>query len=291
MANLRSIRKRIASVKNTRQITKAMKLVSGAKLKRATDAVIAARPYNRKLKGILDNLLAHMEGVSHPLFQPHEHVKNVRIIMFGSDRGLCGSYNSALQRKVDSLIRQLTEEGAAVELVAIGRKPRDHAKRMRYSVVKEYNGLTPTQFQLLAREVVLSSVKEFEEGAVDQVILLFNQFVSAITQVPTLETLLPLSAPKAEAEGEAAASLVDFIYEPSQDAILDALLPQMMTARVLQAFLESTASEHGARMAAMDSATRNASEMIGKLTLEYNRARQAAITKELVEIVSGAEAL
>ena len=291
MANLRSIRKRIASVKNTRQITKAMKLVSGAKLKRATDAVVAARPYNRKLKGILDNLLAHMEGVSHPLFQAHEHVKTVRILMFGSDRGLCGSFNSSLQRKLDSLVRQLTDEGAAVEVVAVGRKPRDHARRMRYNIVREIDGVTPAQYQTLARELVVSSVKEFEAGTIDQVILLFNQFISAMTQVVTLESLLPLAAPKTSAEAEAVTSLVDFIYEPSQESILDALLPQMMTARVLQAFLESTASEHGARMAAMDSATRNASEMIGKLTLEYNRARQAAITKELVEIVSGAEAL
>jgi F-type H+-transporting ATPase subunit gamma len=289
MANLRAIRKRIASVKNTRQITKAMKLVSGAKLKRATEAVIAARPYNRKLKGILDNLLATMEELDHPLFRVPEKVERVKIVVFGSDRGLCGSFNSTINRRLDALIRN-DFAGKEVELITVGRKSRDHARRQGYKVVQEYSNLAPASFATVAREVVVGLVKDFEEGHVDLVVLLYNQFRSAISQEVTTENLVPLTPP-VKKDDAAQTALTDFIYEPSQAAILDALLPQLVTARALQAFLESTASEHGSRMSAMDNATRNASEMIEKLTLEYNRARQAAITKELVEIVSGAEAL
>lgn len=288
MASLRTIRKRIASVKNTRKITKAMKLVSGAKLKRATDAVIAARPYNRKLKGILDNLLANSEELSHPLFQGREHIKTVRIVAFGSDRGLCGGFNSTLNRRLDALVREY--HSANVEFITVGRKPRDHTRRMNYKVVQEYANVAPANFQTVSRELVVGLVKEFEEGAVDLVILVYNQFKSAISQEVISEPLLPLTPP-AKTATEGPTSLIEYIYEPSQAAILDSLLPQLVTARVMQSFLESTASEHGSRMTAMDNATRNASEMIDKLTLVYNRARQAAITKELVEIVSGAEAL
>lgn len=289
MANLRAIRKRIASVKNTRQITKAMKLVSGAKLKRATEAVIAARPYNRKLRGILDNLLESMEELGHPLFQVREKVERVKIVVFGSDRGLCGSFNSTINRRLATLIRE-DYAGKEVELITVGRKSRDFARRQGYSVVQELTNLAPANFSTVARELVVGLVKDFEEGRVDLVVLLYNQFRSVISQEVTAETLVPLTPPvRKEDAGQTAR--IDFIYEPSQAAILDALLPQLVTARALQAFLESTASEHGSRMSAMDNATRNASEMIEKLTLEYNRARQAAITKELVEIVSGAEAL
>lgn len=286
MANLRSIRKRIASVKNTRQITKAMKLVSGAKLKRATDAVVSARPYSKKLKEILENVLARTEDASHPLFQVREEVRKVRIVFFGSDRGLCGSFNSSLQRRVEQLLKELP--GVEVEFITVGRKPRDYARRRGWKVVKEFSSVAPARYATLSRELVLELLSEYEAGRTDKVLLVFNQFRTALSQDVVIESLLPLTPPKAE---ESSGSLIDFIYEPSRTAILDALLPQIVTARTLQAFLESNASEHGARMTSMDNATRNATDMIDRLTLEYNRARQAAITKELVEIVSGAEAL
>ena len=286
MANLRSIRKRIASVKNTRQITKAMKLVSGAKLKRATDAVVSARPYSRKLKEILENVLARTEQVSHPLFQARDEVRHIRIILFGSDRGLCGSFNSSLQRRVEHLLKELP--GVEIDFITIGRKPRDYARRRGWTVVKEFGGVAPARYSTLSRELVVELLAEYEAARIDKVLLVFNQFRTALSQDVIVESLLPLTPPKAE---EVSGSMVDFIYEPSRSSILDALLPQIVTARTLQAFLESNASEHGARMTSMDNATRNATEMIDRLTLEYNRARQAAITKELVEIVSGAEAL
>lgn len=288
MANLRAIRKRITTVKNTRQITKAMKLVSAAKLRRATDAAIAARPYNRKLKEILDNLLARMDEKNHPLFQPREQIRRIKVVAFSSDRGLCGSYNSNVNRRVDTFTQE--NKGIEVEYFAVGRKVRDYVRRRGYPLSGDLTGISPAAVADVARELALSLVKEFEDGAVDEVYLVYHQFKTAISQILVTERLLPFMLPT-DGGPSGGASTVDYIYEPSQEAILDELLPQMMASRVMQAFLEALASEHGARMAAMDSATRNASEMIEKLTLEYNRSRQAAITKELVEIVSGAEAL
>ena len=250
--------------------------------------MIAARPYNRKLNDILDNLLASIGDQSHELFQPHEAVRRIKVVVFSSDRGLCGSFNSSINRRLDTFMRE--NASIEVELVTIGRKVRDYARRRSYKVAGENPNIPPVQFDKLARELSLVLVREFELERADEVHLLYNQFRSAISQVVVIEQLLPLVQPTRAGVAEPG-SLIDFVYEPSQGAILDVLLPQLVANRIMQALLESHASEHGARMAAMDSATRNASEVIDRLTLEYNRARQAAITKELVEIVSGAEAL
>lgn len=289
MANLRAIRKRIASVKNTRQITRAMKLVSGAKLKRATDAAVAARPYNRKLKEILGSLLARTEDRSNPLFQVRDEVKRIVVVAFSSDRGLCGSFNTNVCRRVDLIVRENPE--VDIQIVSVGRKVRDHVKRRNLNQLDEHTGVAPAQYAKTASRMAAELVSSFESGEVDEVHLVYTQFRSAISQTVVAEQLLPLVVPPSQDEGAASGSQIDFIYEPARGAILDALLPQLVANRVMQAFLESTASEHGSRMTAMENATRNASEMIDRLTLEYNRARQAAITKELVEIVSGAEAL
>ncbi len=288
MANdLKAIRKRIASVKNTRQITRAMKLVAGAKLRRATDAAIAARPYHQKLNHLLADLLARTEDRSNPLFLPRQEVRRIRIIAFTADRGLCGSYNANVIKFVDNLMKEWG--GKEVDIVAIGRKMADHVRRKGYTMARKLVEVTPKQVESLARELAMMSVRAYEKGEVDEVHLVYQRFKSAISQIVVRDPLLPLVVPETETGGGNQG--VDFIYEPSQTAVIDALVPQVIANRVLTAFLEATASEHAARMTAMDNATRNASELIDKLTLDANKARQAAITKELVEIVSGAEAL
>jgi len=289
MAGLRDIRKRIASVKNTRQITKAMKLVSGAKLKRASDAAIASRPYNAGLRDMFANLAQRSEIEDHRLLRTRDPIKRVRILVFSSDRGLCGSFNGNVTRRLDALIQETSQHDVSV--VAIGRKAAEYGKRRGYEMAEEHTGLKPPDFQTLASRLAASTIEDFLEGRIDEVHMVYNQFKSALTQVLVVKQLLPFIVPAHVPEDGESQTLVDYIFDPSKESILDALLPQMITNLVLQALLESTASEHGARMTAMDSATRNASDMIEKLTLKYNRARQAAITRELVEIVSGAEAL
>ncbi len=289
-SDLKAIRKRIASVKNTRQITRAMKLVAGAKLRRATDAALAARPYNEKLNSLMADLLSRTEDRSNPLFRAREKVQRVRIIAFSADRGLCGSYNANVAKFVDDMVAK--REGCQIEFVVVGRKIAEHARRTGYTVVESLSEITPAQVEVTARSLALDAVRDFESGKVDEVYLVYQRFKSAISQVVVSDLLLPLVVPESpDSEQEAEENLVDFIYEPSQGRVIDALLPQVVANRVMKAFLEATASEHAARMTAMDNATRNASELIDKLTLAANKARQAAITKELVEIVSGAEAL
>ncbi len=287
-SDLKAIRKRIASVKNTRQITRAMKLVAGAKLRRATDAAIAARPYNEKLNHLLADLLSRTEDRTNPLFKKRDEVKKVRIVALTADRGLCGSYNANVAKFVDGFVDQLSDKD--VEIVAIGRKMVEHARRKGYTLAGKLVEVSPKQVESLARELAMTSVRDYERGDVDEVHLVYQRFKSAISQVVVRDPLLPLVVPEAESRGDTNGA-VDFLYEPSQRAVIDALLPQVVANRVMTAFLEATASEHAARMTAMDNATRNASELIDKLTLDANKARQAAITKELVEIVSGAEAL
>lgn len=290
MANdLKAIRKRIASIRNTRQITRAMKLVAGARLRRATDAAIAARPYNKKLNLVLESLLSRTEDRSNVLFQRKKKVSRIKIIAFSSDRGLCGSYNSNVAKYVDQLVKERVD--CKVEFVAVGKKIGEHIRRQGYPLTKMMTDLSPANYADIARELATAAVHEYEQDTVDEVHLVFQRFKSAISQEVVREMLLPLVVPEVADVPSDQASLIDFIYEPSQADVIDALLPQVVANRTMKAFLEANASEHGARMTAMDNATRNASELIDKLTLDANKARQAAITKELVEIVSGAEAL
>jgi F-type H+-transporting ATPase subunit gamma len=287
MANLRAIRKRIGSVKSTQQITKAMKMVSAAKLKRAQDAIQAARPYARKMREVVEALAVRAGEEAHPLLLSRE-AKRLALLVVTSDRGLCGGFNSNLLR---SSYRYIAERGGGyegIDLFVVGRKARDFFRRRRIEIRKEYLNVLGTLSHAHARSLAEDLVGGFLAGDYDEVVIAFNEFRSAISQVVRFEKLFPIAVEdkKAEASGE-----VDYLYEPSRKEILEALLPRYVETQIFRVLLESVAGEHGARMTAMDSATNNSVEMISRLTLQMNRARQAAITKELMEIIGGAEAL
>jgi len=286
MATLKSIRKRIVTVKSTQKITKAMKMVAAAKLRRAQNAVIASRPYAQKLKEVVGSVVARSEGSGHPLLKAHEATKTAEVMVFSSNRGLCGGFNSNLLRKADTFVKELKAKGIAVRLVIIGKKGRDYFAA-RNVTIDENNVAWANVLPFVEALALTQSLAErFAAGAFDEFYLVYNKFESAISQVPTIERLLPFTVDaQTETKG------IDAIYEPSKEAILETLLPKLVAMVIFKAHLESLAAELGARMSAMDSATKNASEMIGKLSLKYNRARQAAITTELMDIVNGAESL
>ena len=284
MPSLKVIRKRIGSVRNTQQITKAMKMVSAAKLRRAQEAVVASRPYAQKLSELLANVAGELPEDAHPLLRrPPENPRTVLIVLT-ADRGLCGAYNSALLRHAEAYLREAA--GREVALVTVGRKGGDYFKRRPVTIAERRLQADATPLAQ-ARALAASLSARFVAGEIDRVDLLYSKFRSALSQVPTVETILPVTLEQKEEE----AAPVEYLVEPDPATLLARLLPQSVEARIYHAILESHASEHGARMTAMDSATSNASDMIFRLTLEMNRARQAAITKELMEIVGGAEAL
>lgn len=286
MASLKSIKKRIVSVKNTRQITKAMKMVSAAKLRRAQENVVAARPYAKKLGEVLQTLVANLEGDLHPLLEKRE-AKKLLLIVLTSDRGLCGGFNTNLCKAADRFIKSKTDSYEQISVMTVGRKGYEFLKS-RYTVYKNFpNVLSKPNYQaaaMLAREVI----EGFTAGEYDQVELLFNSFRTVMTQDITFQQMLPVEPGE---KGVADETPVEFIYEPSVGDLVAEILPKNIEVQIFKAMLETVAGEHGARMTAMDSASKNANEMIGKLTLQYNRARQAAITTELMEIISGSESI
>ncbi len=287
MPSLKEIKKRIGSVKNTRQITKAMKMVSAAKLRRAQDNIIAARPYASKMEEVLKSLAVNVEGDAHPLLEVRE-AKKLLLIVVSSDRGLCGGFNANLCKAAERYIRGNKDQYESIAITTLGRKGYEYLKN-RFPVEKNYpNLISKPNYQtaaLLAQEVI----EGYLEGEYDQVVILFNAFKTVMSQDITFQQLLPVVPPQSEETVDEAG--VEYIFEPSIQELLAEILPQNIEVQIFKAMLESVASEHGARMTAMDSASKNASEMIGKLTLQYNRARQAAITKELMEIISGAESI
>lgn len=289
MASLKDIKKRISTVKNTQQITKAMKMVSAAKLRRAQDAVTAARPYADKMADVLASLALREDADSHPLLAERGKGKALVVLITG-DRGLCGGFNTNISKAAERFIREKAEGFESYELFIVGRKGNDYLKRragMEINKVHENligtSQVTYPTGALLGQEVI----ELYRSGDYDGVFVVYNAFQSAMTQVQTVKQLLPI-IPKEVVEG---AQVTDYIYEPNATEVLQEILPKHIEVQIFRALLESAASEHGARMTAMDSASKNASEMIGKLTLQYNRARQAAITKELLEIISGAESI
>jgi F-type H+-transporting ATPase subunit gamma len=290
MASLRDIRKRIKSVKSTRQITKAMKMVSAAKLRKAQEAIMAARPYAQTLELLISELVSRVEpgSVTHPLLTQRP-VKKAEVLLITSDRGLAGGFNSNVSKRALTYIK---EDGAKLEktfLTTVGRKGGDYMRARNITARKDWPGLTTKISYAAAADVAKELARRFLEGDVDAVYMAYNEFGSAISQKVTFVRILPLEASAGGAKQSG--TQVDFKYEPNPQAVLDALVPQAINTRIFRALLESAASEHGARMTAMENATKNAGEMISSLTLFYNRTRQAAITKELMEIVSGAEAL
>jgi F-type H+-transporting ATPase subunit gamma len=288
MANLRVIRKRIGSVKSTQQITKAMKMVSAAKLKRAQDAITAARPYARKVREVVQAVAGRAEEGSHPLLTAREGTK-LALLVITSDRGLCGGFNSNLLRAAYRFLTANRDGHEAIVVFAVGRKARDFFRRRQVEMRKEYVNVLGTLSHAHAGQLSKDLVEGFLAGDFDEVQLVFNEFRSAISQVVRFEKLFPIAIERKEQEG--AGAEIDYLYEPSRKEILAALLPKYVETQIFRALLESVAGEHGARMTAMDSATNNAVDMIARLTLQMNRARQAAITKELMEIIGGAEAL
>ncbi len=288
MPSLKDIKKRINSVKNTQQITKAMKMVSAAKLRKAQEAVVSNRPYAEKMQVILSNLALRVSDSDHPLLQEREKERAL-VVLLTADRGLCGGFNNNISKAVEKFIRENSQEYKEIDLMIIGRKGNDYLKRRQgLNITKVYENITgDITYQtaaLLAEEIISLYV---DEEKYDVVHLVYNHFKSVITQVITFSQLLPV-APK---EVEEDTVITDYLYEPSAEEILKAIILKNVEVQIFRALLESSASELGARMSSMDSATKNASEMIGKLTLAYNRARQAAITTELMEIISGAESI
>ena len=286
MASLKSIKKRIVSVKNTRQITKAMKMVSAAKLRRAQENVVAARPYAQKMGEVLQSLAGNLEGDLHPLLEKRD-AKKLLLIVMTSDRGLCGGFNSNLCKAGERFLKEKQGEFEAISVMTVGRKGYEFLKN-RHTIHKNFsNIISKPNYQaaaMLAQDVIEGYLAE----DYDQVVLLFNSFRTVMSQDITFQQLLPVAP---EEKGSTDEAGVEYIYEPSVGELLAEILPKNIEVQLFKAMLESVAGEHGARMTAMDSASKNASEMIGKLTLQYNRARQAAITTELMEIISGAESI
>jgi F-type H+-transporting ATPase subunit gamma len=287
MPSLKDIKKRIGSVKNTRQITKAMKMVSAAKLRRAQEAVVAARPYAAKMQEVLSSLALREDAEAHPLLQERGKERAL-IVLLTADRGLCGGFNGNISKASERFIRANEAGYAGYDLLIIGRKGRDYLKtRAGIQIAKVYENITGSISYSTAALLGQEVVAWYEEGKYDAVYLVFNAFRSAISQDITFNKLLPI-VPKEVPEGT---HVAEYLYEPNRGEVLEQILSKNIEVQIFRALLESVASEHGARMSAMDSASKNASEMIGKLTLKYNRARQAAITKELMEIISGAESI
>ncbi|MDB4922276.1 ATP synthase F1 subunit gamma [Mucilaginibacter sp.] len=302
MANLKEVRNRIKSVSSTQQITKAMKMVSAAKLKRATNAIVQLRPYANKLKELLANLSASLEDGSSPFLQQREPNK-VLVVVVSSNRGLAGAFNANVIKTANNVIAEKYSEqlrAGNVSIVAIGKKSQEFYQRRKYNVIGNNNDLY-LDLNFENTSVITQSIMDgFLKGEYDRVDLVYNQFKNAAMQILTVEQLLPV--PKTERKEEAkkdtktpdkAASQtqVDYILEPSQEAIVEQLIPKNIKTQLYKAVLDSNASEHGARMTAMDKATENAGDLLKALKLAYNQARQAAITTELTEIVSGAAAL
>jgi F-type H+-transporting ATPase subunit gamma len=293
MASLKDLKVRINSVKSTQKITKAMKMVAAAKLRRAREAAENARPYAERMERMVASLA---QGVADPANAPKLLVGTGKeqthlIVVATGDRGLCGGFNSSITRSARATIRRLMAEGKTVKVLTVGKKSRELLKtEFGHLFVGKFEELSKGKLTYDKTEAIVAKILElYEAGEFDVCRVIYNHFKSPIVQVVTHQQLIPLPLPEVDAKAAAGASLYE--YEPDEETILADLLPRNIGVQIFKALLENAASEQGARMTAMDNATRNAGDMIGKLTLQYNRSRQAAITKELIEIISGAEAI
>ena len=288
MANLKEVKERINSVSSTQQITKAMKMVSAAKLRRAQDRIIQMRPYSQKLTAILNNISSGIEGSADIVYAQEREVRNVLIIPITSDKGLCGAFNTNVLKA--SIIDINTHfAGKNVTVMPMGKKALDFFKKRNFNIIADFSQVfSDVSFNnvKLAAEFVM---KAYENGTYDQVVMVYNEFKNVATQFVQVEQFLPIQ--KAESQAGSTSSETDYIVEPSKEFIIEELVPNSLKIQFYKAILDSNASEHGARMTAMDKATENAGELLKDLKLVYNRTRQAAITNEILEIVAGAEAL
>ncbi|MFC2036727.1 ATP synthase F1 subunit gamma [Chloroflexota bacterium] len=297
MPSTREIRRRIRSVKNISQVTRAMQMVAASKMRRAQAQVLATRPYSEKAWQILNNLAAQrgVDETVHPLLQIREEIRTIGMVLVTSDKGLCGSYNHNMIQHAWHFISELPHP---VELVTVGKRGRDAMWRMGQTIVAEFSGLPPQPGLLDITPIARTIMEGFIAGRYDAVYLAHTDFINTLAQRPAIWQLLPIRplqlgvTPVSEYRGErTSSSMVEYIYEPDPRTILDTVLPRFTELQIYQAVLESLASEHSARMVAMQSATENANDLLADLTLTYNRARQEAITTEMLDIVGGAEAL
>jgi F-type H+-transporting ATPase subunit gamma len=284
MPNLLDIRRRIRSVKNTQQLTKAMKTVSAAKLRRAQERVFSARPYAEQVKRVLGNLTARLESVSHPLLEARPE-ERILFVIVTADRGLCGAFNANILRAATVFLREHASK--TVTIATVGRKGRDFFRRRRIAIRSEFVNIFSRLDYGHARDISESIVQAYTDAEIDAVYIIYNEFKSVIQQRVVVEKVLPLSRSELQQTGPQ----LEYIFEQPPQEIFNRLLPRYVEVQIYRALLESAASEHGARMASMDTASRNAGEMIDMLTLNMNRIRQAAITREIIEVVSGAGVL
>lgn len=286
MQGTREIKRRIKSVQNTKQITKAMKMVSAAKLRRAQERAEASRPYSEKIKEVIGSIAAKVENVEHPLLKVRD-IKKTGYFIITSDRGLAGGYNSNLLRNLVKTIKERHQTTDEYVIFVVGRKGRDFFKKRGYPLIGEIIGLSDSPTFIDIKNLASTAVGMYAEGVFDELYLVYNEFLSAIQQIPVEKKLLPL----ADLEGKGTDNYTFIDFEPSAEDVLNVLLPRYAETLIFTAVLNAKASEHGARMTAMGNATDNAEEMISALTLTFNRARQASITQEISEIVGGASAL
>ena len=288
MATLRDIKRKISAVGKTKQITRAMNMVAAARLRSTQGKMENFEPYARKFAEVLGNLASHIEQDIHPLLSKREKISKVELLHFTADRGLCGSFNMNSIHKAERWIKEQGTKGLEVRLTLVGKKGRDYFRRKAIPETAAHTNIYGTVDISFVNKMTAGFIQRFLAGEVDEVYVLFSRFVSMAKQEPTLVKLIPIEPPKQEGtEG----GRVDYLYEPSSEQLLVELLPKHISVQILNAFLQQETSEHAARMAAMDNATKNCSELIESLTLIYNKARQAAITAELMDIVGGAEAL
>ncbi|HET8580252.1 MAG TPA: ATP synthase F1 subunit gamma [Nitrospiraceae bacterium] len=289
MPSLQSLRRKIGSVKNTQKITKAMKMVASAKLKRAQNRILAFRPYGLKMRDVVATLSRRVNRDLHPLLEKRP-TRTVRVVVVTSDRGLCGAFNANIVRKALEFIRECEARGAKVEIGLVGRKGRDFFRRRHWPTHEPYVDIFDRLSYEHGMEIAQMALEHYTKGLYDEAHVIYNEFKSALQQRVVVEQLFPIES--FEEQGETGEKLGgSYLYEPDEHELLDALLMKHLQAQAFRILLESSAAEQAARMAAMDGATRNAGELIDKLTLYYNKTRQAAITKELMDIVGGAEAL
>lgn len=287
MPSLRQIRRKIGSVKGTQRIMRAMKLISAVKLQRAQGLLQSYRPYSDTFEEIARNLATRCDSESHPLLRRSEEKKKLHLVFMTSDRGLCGSFNSNLIRKVETYLATDAKKYDQVTFRFIGRRGRDHFTRRKTRAVKSYVGVNERNFGEASSEVAAALIHEFIKGECDEIILIYNYFKSALSQIITFERLLPIEPATIGDDS----NTIDYLYEPTRRDVLRYVLPKYVQVRVERAIIESITSEHAARMAAMENATRNSDDVVRRLTLLFNKTRQALITKELMDIVNGTEAL
>ncbi len=287
MATLRDIKRRIKAVESTSKITKAMKMVAAAKFRKAQQRMLEMRPYADRMNGILSSLASSAEGETHPLLAVRPR-RNIEVLVMTSDRGLCGAFNTNIMKAATRHIDELRHEGFELTIDVVGRKARDYYKRRGIEMSKAWTGIAGKISYGNAQEIAAEIIENYTNETTDEVVLIYNEFKSAIAQQVVVSRLLPLAPIQA---AEETLPVYNFIYEPSKHEIFSMLVPKNVEIQIFRALLESQASEEAARMAAMENATKAANDMIGSLTLQFNKARQASITKELMDIVGGVEAL